>query len=275
MLQPNGPLPAAVYWRRRVFAVAVLIAVIVALIWLVVAVAGHDDAQRAARLTGAGGGAGDAEGRVPQAAGAAVSPAAVSDETSPDPSQPPGGAAPYRFPTALAADSAGDAPRTYRQGGGALGAPAPRGRVKGTNPPGQQPPPEPPQACPDQVTAVAAQPARPEYVAGARPVFRFAVTNTGRLACTRDLDPGLQELLVFAADGTTRVWSSNDCYPGGGVDVRLLRPGETVAASLTWSGRSSHPGCTGQRVPVPAGDYLVVARLGQLTSPPTPFHIIP
>jgi hypothetical protein len=275
VLQPNGPLPAAVYWRRRVLAAAVLIAVIAALIWLVAAVAGHDDAQRAARLAGAGAGAGDVMWRVPQAAGDSASPTAASLATSPDPSQPPGGAAPYRFPAALAADSAGGAPRSYRPGDGALGAPAPRGRVNATNPPGLRPPLGPPPACPDQVTAVAAQPERPEYEAGARPVFRFVVTNTGRLACTRDLDPGLQELLVFAADGATRVWSSNDCYPGGGVDVRLLRPGETVAASLTWSGRSSHPGCAGQRVPVPAGDYVVVARLGQLTSPPTRFHLIP
>jgi hypothetical protein len=50
VLQPNGPLPAAVYWRRRAIAAAVLIAMIVTLIWLVVATAGHHDAEQASRL---------------------------------------------------------------------------------------------------------------------------------------------------------------------------------------------------------------------------------
>jgi hypothetical protein len=140
--------------------------------------------------------------------------------------------------------------------------------------PASAPPPGPPPPCPDQATRVVAEPEQPQYQVGTRPVFRLSVTNTGTVPCVRDLDASLQELLVFAADGTTRLWSSNDCYPGDSNDVRTLQPGESAMFTVTWAGRSSSPGCTGQRVAVPAGDYVVVGKLGPLTSQPSPFRLV-
>ena len=136
------------------------------------------------------------------------------------------------------------------------------------------PPPAPPQPCPDQAIAVAAQVAAPEYRVGQKPEFRLVVTNAGKVPCVRDLGASLQELLVFAADGVTRLWSSNDCYPGNSDDVRTLQPSQQVVFPVKWAGRSSKPQCAGQRVTVQAGDYLVVAKLGALASQPTPFRLV-
>jgi hypothetical protein len=97
-------------------------------------------------------------------------------------------------------------------------------------------------------------------------VITLTVQNVSTATCTRDLGAGQQEVLLYA--GTTRLWSSNDCYPGGQRNVRPLTPGQRVTFSVTWSGLSSHPGCTGTRSRVRPGSYRLVGRLGTLASRP-------
>jgi len=244
VLQPNGPLPAAVYWRRRAVALAGLLAALLLLIWLVAAAVGGGPEQ-------------------------AVQPAAQQSqpaEAPPETAETAESVTPSSDASAVTSETT-SAPQSTAEPPASAPPPAP------AEPPAPPAPPAPPQPCPDEVTAVAAQPERPEYVVGSKPVFELTVTNTGAVPCVRDLDAGLQELLVFAADGTTRLWSSNDCYPGDSIDVRTLQPGETIGYSVTWAGRSSRPQCAGQRVQVPAGDYFVVAKLGPLTSAPVPFRL--
>ncbi|HEY0637216.1 MAG TPA: hypothetical protein VGD67_06185, partial [Pseudonocardiaceae bacterium] len=135
--------------------------------------------------------------------------------------------------------------------------------------------PGPPQPCPDSVVTVAAIPSAPQFTVGSKPLLRLGVGNAGPVPCTRDLDAALQELVVLAGDGVTRLWSSNDCYPGDTDDVRTLAAGETVLFELTWAGRTSQPGCSAERTVVPAGDYHLVARLGTLTGPAAGFRMVP
>jgi hypothetical protein len=273
MLQPTGPLPAAVYWRRRAIVLAGLLVVLLLLTWLIVAVS-----------TGPDGGADSGAVRpaaqelsaIPQPPATTFSNQSFHLKADGDrPSTPTasGPTAPGAAPPGATAPGA-TAPGAAAPGTAAPGT-APGAAQPGTAPRAAVPPAAPgsPQPCPDAAIALTAQPERPEYPAGARPVFKLTVTNASQVACTRDLDPGLQELLVFAADGTTRLWSSNDCYPSEGADLRTLQPGEAITATVTWAGRSSRPRCTGQRVPIPPGDYLVIGKLGPLTSPPTPFKL--
>jgi hypothetical protein len=70
-------------------------------------------------------------------------------------------------------------------------------------------------------------------------VLRLQVRNVGTVACTRDLGAALQEVLLY--HGTTRLWSSNDCYPEGERDVEVMQPGVLHTFSVTWSGLSSQP----------------------------------
>ncbi|MBF6360864.1 hypothetical protein IU447_12125 [Nocardia farcinica] len=52
MLEPTGPLPPEIYWRRRVFAVGILVVVLALVIWLVLMVArGGDSPGDAAAAT--------------------------------------------------------------------------------------------------------------------------------------------------------------------------------------------------------------------------------
>ncbi|MGH3905027.1 MAG: hypothetical protein ACRDTE_12670 [Pseudonocardiaceae bacterium] len=53
-----------------------------------------------------------------------------------------------------------------------------------------------------------------------------------------------------------------------------MAPDEQLVSSVVWAGRTSEPGCTAQRRPVPAGAYQLVAKLGAVTSRPTPFRLL-
>lgn len=110
----------------------------------------------------------------------------------------------------------------------------------------------------------------PTFPAGSQPRLGMTVTNTGTATCVRDLSGPLQVYTVYTASGQ-RVWSTADCFPGTGQDVRSLGPGKSTTFIIVWAGTNSSPGCTAKRSPVPAGKYTVVAQLGKLTSAPTPF----
>ena len=101
----------------------------------------------------------------------------------------------------------------------------------------------PPQPCPDNVITVTASVGQPSYRVGQRPVFALHITNTGPVACTRDVSRQLRVLLVVPAAGGNPLWSSGDCYAPGDSEVPLLRPGQELDYTVTWSGRTSTPGC--------------------------------
>jgi hypothetical protein len=115
---------------------------------------------------------------------------------------------------------------------------------------------------------------QPSYRAGQDPVFTLNVTNAGAVACTRDVSPPLRSLVVVPASGAQPLWSSADCNTvAGPPDVRTLQPGESASYSVTWAGRTSASGCPVDRQTVPAGQYVVIGRLGALASAPTPFTL--
>lgn len=101
---------------------------------------------------------------------------------------------------------------------------------------------------------------------GAKPVFELVVVNASATPCVRDLDKGLQELILLDGAGA-RVWGSNDCFPESGPDVRTLAPGEAVVFPVVWGGLTSAPDCAGERTPPPPGSYAVRGRLDTKSSP--------
>ncbi|KAA2262338.1 hypothetical protein F0L68_13795 [Solihabitans fulvus] len=150
--------------------------------------------------------------------------------------------------------------------------PPPANAAAGQSPSSPPPPPGPPQPCPDAVLKVTAEADHPEYQVGQRPGFKIVIGNTGPVACTREIGRHLRELVVSSADGATRLWSSSDCYNTDGDELRILHPGEQFAYGLDWSGLTSAPGCRDKHNRVPAGDYLLTAKLGQLAGTPIAFR---
>ena len=126
--------------------------------------------------------------------------------------------------------------------------------------------------CADADISVAAAPAAPAFQVGDKPRLLLTITNTGSRTCRRDVSGALQIFTVFGSDGT-RVWSTTDCFPGEGAEVRELTPGQQVQFTIKWSGTTSSPGCASPRALAPAGNYTLVGQLGKLASPPAQFTI--
>ncbi|MEO7127009.1 MAG: hypothetical protein ABI382_02430 [Nakamurella sp.] len=107
-------------------------------------------------------------------------------------------------------------------------------------------------------------------IAGQQPRLGMNVTNIGKQACQQDVSGAAQIYTVVTSAGD-RVWSTADCFPGEGHDVRALAVGQKASYVVLWSGTTSEPGCGGSRVKVKAGTYELVVQLGSLKSKPLPF----
>ncbi len=254
MIEPNGPLPQSVYWRRRAFAAGVSVLAVVLLAWIIGGLVEADD-QHPVQGTAGSSNLSAVGSSVKASAGA--SGRASAPPSSPGPNDPRG--------------SVSASPRTSEAAKPAAkpGQPAATPPVTTTT---AAPPPGPPKACPDAVMKVTAKPDQPSYPVGAKPLLRLEITNVGPVSCTRDVSRRLREILVLAADGA-RLWSSNDCYGPPEQDVRVLAPNQPLAFSLNWAGRTSAPGCPVDRDAVPAGTYQVVGKLGGLIGAPTPISL--
>lgn len=245
MLSPTGPLPPQVYWRRRALAVAVVAVAVVGVVWIVSALAGGSAPEPTAQQS-------------PLASSATTS-AATAPPSTPD---PPSTTTEPSSTQAAAPPASTPAP-----------APPPPAQTPAPAPATSPATAPPPPACIEASIAVVAQVAQPSYPVGQQPVFRMLIGNVGKTACVRDLNAALQSVTVFTADGSTRLWSSNDCYPEKSKDAPTLAPGEVKTFSVKWSGTTSEPTCTADRTRVPAGQYRVVATLGKLASKPVLFTL--
>ena len=115
--------------------------------------------------------------------------------------------------------------------------------------------------CQPEAVRIEAAADKDSYPVGSSPRLTLSVTNTGTAPCTRDLGQAAVELLVFS--GSDRIWSSDDCSPGGGAAVTTLEPGEAEVQRVTWDARRSLPGCEGRKAQAQAGTYRVHGRVGQ------------
>jgi len=266
--EPVGPLPASVYWRRRWLAIASAVSVLVLLAWGVAALARavtpNDDGTTSL----------------------ASRPAAVSapQQVSPSPAAPhapvpqPGTEGPVEpepQPATEGATSSPASPDPAEATSGAAGTserlvPDDTPRASSPVPSPAPVPPTGPVPCTNDMLAVTSEVDRPEHSVGERPLLRLVVTNISEQPCVRDLDPARQEIVVWSADGSERLWSSNDCSRAKGVDLRTLVPGQPVTSSVRWAGRTSEPGCPLDRETVPAGTYRVLSRVDDVISPPAP-----
>ncbi|MGX1775591.1 hypothetical protein ACWIGW_26015 [Nocardia brasiliensis] len=225
MLEPNGPLPPEIYWRRRALAIGALVVALALVIWLVLTVSRGGDSP------------GDSK---PVAAGSSTSvPSKAADSSTPKPS----GSAESSAPPSTSAAPASNEPAA-----------------------GQ---------CPDQSLAIKISVDQPTYRVGEQPNFRMVITNISSSQCQRDMNSAQIQASVLSLDGQRRFWTSSDCSPVDESNARNLKPGEQALFTVRWSGTTSQQGCVGERVPVPAGAYQVVAQFGSLHSSPEPFNLTP
>ena len=201
LLHPRGPLPPAVYWRRRLITLGVVVLVLLLV----------------ARSCGGGG-----------------SPASLRPSASPSPSRT---SSPSRAPS----HSPSPSPSASPSASATLGP------------------------CPASALVLSAKADAQRYPPGRRPVLTIGIANKGSVPCTRDVGQAAREIRVMS--GNDRVWSSDDCSPGGAPMIVTLRPGAAAMTfSVTWSRKRSAPGCPAGTKEAAAGTYRLTGRFGDLTS---------
>jgi cytoskeletal protein RodZ len=233
-----GPLPPAVYWRRRV---VVLGAGLLFLIVLLYSCNGPEPNT----------------GATPRSAS---SPASSAPSANSQPSGPV--LTPQTDDPSAAPDDSGGGSSGGPAGGGTVDAPAaPAAPVVDDG------------TCTDAeilVTPVA-QPATAQR--GTVVNLQLKIKNKSQRTCSRNVGADLQEL--FIKSGAEKIWSSDTCGTGKGSDVQSFTPGFERLYELGWNGREANRCANGLANGdyAPIGSYPVFARVGTKLSEPVKLTI--
>ncbi|MEV4659008.1 hypothetical protein [Micromonospora sp. NPDC049301] len=231
-----GPLPPAVYWRRRV---VVLGAGLLFLIVLLYSCTG----------SGRSGGRPQAGGSATATPTSAATPAPGGPVLTPQTGAPPASADP---------DTSSPSPEITSNE-------PPPGSAAGSVDDG---------TCTDAEISVTSV-ARPTSVQrGAVVDLQLKIRNTSDRTCSRNVGADLQE--IFIKSGAEKVWSSDTCGKVQGSDVQSFTPGFERAYQVGWNGRDTSrcdgSGLAAGPFP-PAGTYQVFARVGTKHSAPVKITI--
>jgi hypothetical protein len=235
-----GPLPAAVYWRRRA---VVLGAVLVGVLVLFLSCGGDGD-KADPRGTGSG-----TTLPSPGARTSATPDVVPSFEDAlpggpvlPDPSDVVATTAPPAVGTSTNSD---------------VNVAAPEGE------------------CADAEVSVTPVPVKIAIKRGTALPLRLKIKNIMTRQCSRDVGADLQE--IYVKQGAQLVWSSDKCGTAKGSQMTDLTPNEELEYVVTWNGRMSSQCAGGLAVgAVPlAGEYQVFGRLGGKVSDPVRIVVTP
>jgi hypothetical protein len=232
-----GPLPPAVYWRRRAVVLGAILLFVLVMTYSCAKSDPPSTSPRAAEPTGA-----------PQ------NPApSVTIQSSP--TGAPAGTGDVS-PPAASPTGAGTEPT--------VAAAQPTGEPAAATDPG---------TCTDDEITVAATPAQDAVAPGAQVEISLQIKNVSKRTCTRDLGSLQQELYLKL--GAQKVWSSDTCSTGKDSDVKSMEPNIVHQYQLTWNGRDSTK-CAGGVASGPyaaPGSYLLFGRVGSKLSEPAPLSI--
>ncbi|MBQ0903542.1 hypothetical protein [Micromonospora sp. U21] len=231
-----GPLPPAVYWRRRAVVLGAGLLFLIVLLY---------------SCTGSG----RSDGR-PQA-GATPTSAPTSAAT-------PGPGGPVLTPQTGAPPASAD-PDTVSPSPEVTSNEPPPGSAAGSVDDG---------TCTDAEISVTSV-ARPTSVQrGVVVDLQLKIKNTSDRTCSRNVGADLQE--IFIKSGAEKVWSSDTCGKVKGSDVQSFTPGFERAYEVGWNGRDTSRcdsgGLAAGPFP-PAGTYQVFARVGTKHSAPVKITI--
>lgn len=237
-----GPLPPAVYWRRR----AVVLGAV--LLFLVVVLYSCANAGGSSPRGGAKGS--------PTPSGSATPSGPV---LTPETGAPPSGGADQGEEAPDAGAPAGEEPVNGEPVGS---GPDDVGIVPSVPPPGGA------DVCTDNEMSVTPVPSQNSMKRGVTIEIRLKIKNVSNRTCTRDVGADLQE--VYVRIGAEKIWSSDTCGAARGTDPRSFTPGLEHEYRVAWNGKKS-TSCAGQAAngeTAAAGTYQLFGRLGSKLSEP-------
>jgi hypothetical protein len=222
LMRPSGPLPARVYWVRRLLVLAVVV-LVVALVWWLLSSRGS-----------------------------------VKPTGSEDPNASLSGLAATHAPAETPNPSA--APVTDHPNAQMRHTQHPRhARPHGHRKPGktQQPLPAPTGDCPPADVAIAVS--VPDGVQGQSDTATLSLTTLDGAVCTLRITPTTMVLRVTS--GSDVLWTSDDCPNLLPAKQVVVRPDPVAKYRWTWDGRRSVQGCVSPGAVANPGGYWVEAAL--------------
>ncbi|WP_243742289.1 hypothetical protein [Actinorugispora endophytica] len=118
------------------------------------------------------------------------------------------------------------------------------------------PAPEAPEdACRPEDVVVTLSTDQADYAWDEEPKLSVSVVNTGAQTCTVDIGREAMELRVTS--GEDRIWSTADCVEGDAADNEQLRRGVPHTAVVTWERKRSWTDCRDQDSDARSGTYVV------------------
>jgi hypothetical protein len=238
-----GPLPSAVYWRRRA---VVLGALLLGVIVLFVSCSGGDNKDSTP-------GQGASASKLPTPA-----PASSTPDEEPSFTDAQGGGPSLPEPGDLTSPATG--------GTGTGTGSGQDGNVNVTAPTSG--------SCTDAEVSVTPVPAATTVKRGTPLEIHLKIKNIGTRTCSRDVGALAQELYID--QGAQKVWSSDTCSNANQSDVKTMSPGAEREYVVTWNGHMTTK-CQSNLAAGPAPDagvYEVRARLGTKISDPVALTIV-
>ncbi|MCF0095364.1 hypothetical protein AB0B39_19310 [Micromonospora sp. NPDC049114] len=241
-----GPLPPAVYWRRR----AVVLGA--GLLFLIVLLYSCTGSSRSGDKPNAG-------------AGSTSTPTSTAS---------PGPGGPLLSPQTGAPSASAPAESNAPDGSAGPNTTDPSPETTSNDPPPGAAGSVDDGTCTDAEISVTSV-ARPTSVQrGAVVDLQLKIKNTSQRTCSRNVGADLQEIFIKA--GAEKVWSSDTCGKVQGSDVQSFTPGFERSYQVGWNGRDTTR-CDGAGLAAgpfpPAGTYQVFARVGTKYSAPVKITI--
>ena len=216
----SGPVSRATYWRRRVFLLAGLLAVLALIVY---ACRPSDD---------------EGEATTPASSGSDIEAGAASDGGEPaDPSipaSPPDDADDEEDADTPEEGGAGDGGSPSGGGGdGSVSGAASDGSGGGSRPAAAP--------CGPEDVVVTVRSDREDYAAGVQPTFTLTLVSTSPENCTAQV--GTETLELRITSGDDRIWSSVDCVGEPTAEPVELHRGVPHTVEITWDRTRSWPDC--------------------------------
>jgi hypothetical protein len=273
-----GPLPASIYWRRRIVVLAAVAAVIALIAWLMTDQGGGGD----------GGSPNKAAQAVPPQSQSQSPAQAITPGASPSgpAARPGGGTGGTGGPVSgggsevgLSGGSGGGANPAPAGGSGAAGGSGGSGGSSGSGGSGNggasggsgggAPAVNTPEVmalpiCTSSQVALELSPSQNPYQPKDKPKLALTVKNSGA-NCRVDLGR-TTSVLTVSGNNNDRVWSSGDCPPDKGSIWVQIPANSNQTETFTWDRSRSKPQCaTADQTAPPNGTYVVLAELTGLS----------
>ncbi|WP_326549852.1 hypothetical protein [Micromonospora sp. NBC_01813] len=250
-----GPLPPAIYWRRRAVVLGALLLLLFVVVYSCVGSSQSGPDSQA--------------DPTPTPSGEILTPTTESSAPGDGSGGEPGGGT-------SSGDDGGTTGGTGTGGtgdggsgdgtgdGGATGGqqPAPGGGVPG-GPVGADP-----NTCTDDEILLTAAASQASAQRGVTLMLQLRVQNVSSRSCVRDVGADPQEL--YLKRGAEMMWSSDTCGAARGSDVQTFAPGAARDYQVSWSGRAASK-CANDVAAgdhLAAGEYQLFARLAGKVSEP-------